>query len=238
MARSHRCIAAATLAVAMLAGSPGAAAQVARSGGNANAQVLEQMQQLASERTALQAENERLKGELADVKKERDSLKSGQQSLDRRARESAAALAQSKAERDSSAEELTQTKAKMQELIAKFRETIQKLREVETGSATAKQSLAAREHELKICVDHNVALYRLNDQVLTHFEAQGFWSRMAQSEPFTRIKRVQNENLIDEYRTRAQEQLAPSAKPSPNDTSSATPASSAAPAQPDAASSH
>lgn len=239
MERSHRWVAAATLAVAMLAGSAGAAAQVARSGGNANAQVLEQMQQLASERTALQAENERLKGELAAVKKERDSLKTGQQTLDRRARESAAALAQNKAERDSSAEELTQTKAKMQELIAKFRETIQKLRELETDGATTQQSLAAREHELKTCVDHNVALYRLNDEVLTHFDAQGFWSRMAQSEPFTRIKRVQNENLIDEYRTRAREQLAPGAKPSPNDTGSAPTAGSSTPAAPaDAASSH
>ena len=239
MERSHRWIAAATLAAATLAGSPGLPAQVARSGGNANTQLLEQMQQLASERTALQAENERLKGELADAKKERDSLKSGQQALDRRARESAAALVHSKAERDSGAEELAQTKAKMQELIVKFRETIQKLREVETDGATAKQSLATREREVKTCIDHNLALYRLNDEVLTHFDAQGFWSRMAQSEPFTRIKRVQNENLIDEYRTRAQEQLAPGAKPSPNDRGSAPPTGSASPvAPPDAASSH
>lgn len=229
MERRHRWIAAATLAAAALAGTAIAPAQVSRSGGNANAQVLQQMQQMASERTALQAENERLKGELADAKKERDSLKTGQQALDRRARESAAALAHSNAERDGGAEELAQTKAKMQELIGKFRETIQKLREVEADGATARQSVAAGERELKTCVDHNLALYRLNDEVLVHFDRQGFWSRVAQAEPFTRIKRVQNENLIDEYRTRAQEQLTPGAPPT-----SPTPPT----APPDAASSH
>jgi hypothetical protein len=102
----------------------------------------------------------------------------------------------------------------MDELIAKFRETVQKLREVESDGVTAKQSLAARERELKGCVDHNVALYRLNDEVLTHFDRQGFWARLSQSEPFTQIKRVRNENLIEDYRTRAQEQRIAPADPS------------------------
>ena len=238
MKRRHRWVAAATLAATTLVGAAVAPAQVARSGGNANAQLLEQMQQLASERTALQAENERLKGELAGVKKERDSLKAGAQTLDRRARESTAALAQSNAQRDSSAEELAQTKAKMQELIAKFRETLQKMREIETDDATQKQAVATRERELKTCVDHNLALYRLNDEVLTHFDREGFWSRLSQAEPFTQINRVRNENLIVEYRSRAQDQLAPVAKPSSNDTSTTPTTNSPAPAPADATSSH
>ncbi len=39
------------------------------------AQLMQQMQQLASERTALQAENAKMKKELADLAKERDTLK-------------------------------------------------------------------------------------------------------------------------------------------------------------------
>jgi len=214
MDRCLRRIAALAALLATLAGAPPAPAQVARSGGgNANAQVLEQMQQLASERTALQAENQKLKSQLADLTKDRDALKSGQQNVERKAQGAAAALAQSTSAREATERELAQYKSKMEELIAKFRETVQKLREVETEGATAKQSLAARERELQACVDHNVALYRLNDEVLTHFDRQGFWSRMAQSEPFTQIRRVRNENLIDDYRSRAQEQLAPGPKP-------------------------
>jgi chromosome segregation ATPase len=208
------------LAVALLA-VVDAHAQTARSGGGPNVQLLQQMEELASERTSLQAENQRLKGELADVKKERDSLKAGQQTLAHQARESAAALAQSASQRASSEQELTQLKAKMQDLIAKFRETIQTLREAESQGAAAQQTLATREHELAACKTRNAALYTLDGDVLTHFEKQGAWACVARAEPFTRIKRTQLENYVDEQRTRANEQhiAPPPATPDRSNTS-------------------
>jgi chromosome segregation ATPase len=196
------------LIVTALAGA--AQAQTARTGGAAaNAQMLQQMQQVASERTALQAENEKLKGELADVKKERDSLKAAAGGVERRSKEDAAALSRSNAQREASNQELTQTKAKMQELIGKFRETIAKLRESETDGTSAKQALAVRERELQTCVDHNQGLYRLNDEILTHLENQGAFTRVAQAEPFTKIKRVQLENYVDDSRAHAQDLSVP-----------------------------
>jgi chromosome segregation ATPase len=192
-----------------------AVAQTARSGGNANAQLMQQMQQLASERTTLQAENEKLKSQLAAATKDRDALKAGQQTIERRAKDSSAALAHSNAQRDATEQELTQLKGKMQELIARFRETVGKLRDTEAESAANKRTLQVREHELSVCADHNGALYQLNDEALTRLEKQGFWSRAAQQEPFTKIARIRNENFADEYRARAKEQLLPpSAVPS------------------------
>ena len=179
-----------------------AAAQTARSGGNASAQLVQQMQQLASERTALQGENDKLKKQLADITKDRDALKAGQQAVERRAKDATAALASSNSQRATTEQELTQTKSKMQELIARFRETIAQLRTTESEGTAAKQALAAREREFSKCVEHNNALYKLNDEVLTHYEKQSAFARMAQIEAFTKIKRVQNENLIDEYRGR------------------------------------
>jgi chromosome segregation ATPase len=205
-------------------------AQTARSGGssNANAALLQQLQQVASERTSLQAENEKLKSELADVKKDRDALKAGQQTLDKRARDASAALVHSNTQRESSDQELTQTKAKMQELVAKFRETLQKRREVETEGTTAKQAVATRDRELSTCIDHNVALYHLNDEVLTRLEKQGVWTRVAQAEPFTKIKRIELENDIDDYRARALDQrIAPK-----TDSGANSPSGVAAPSSP------
>jgi len=205
MDRLPRWIASAACLAAALSGP--VMAQTARSGGNASAQLVQQMQQLASERTTLQAENEKLKGELADVKKERDALKAGQQTLDRRAKDAAAALAHTRTQSESTDQELTQTKAKMQELIGKFRETIQKLRDTEAEGASAKQTLATRNHELSVCTDHNMALYQLDDEALTHLEKQGVFARVAQAEPFTKIKRIQLENFVDESRARAAAQV-------------------------------
>jgi chromosome segregation ATPase len=197
--------------------SVSAQAQTARSGGGASAQLLQQMQQLASERTGLQAENAKLKKDLEDMRKERDALKAAQQAVDRRAQLSASSLKESLAQRQSSDQELAQTKDKMQQLIAKFRETLQTLRAVETDGTAAKQTLATRDQDLKRCVDRNLALYELNQEVLTRLESQSVWTRVAQTEPFTRIKRNQLENLVDEYKARADDQkLAPTpAGPAP-----------------------
>jgi chromosome segregation ATPase len=206
---SYRVAAAIALAVVLL-GVESAQAQTARSGGNnANAQLLMQMQQLASERTSLQAENAKLKKDLEDMRKERDTLKNGQAALVNRVKASEANLLKESAARNqASSQELTQTKEKMQELVAKFRETLQNMRQIEAETTTTKQTLATRDQELKTCIDRNMALYKLNDEVLTRLEHQGGLSRVARAEPFTQIKRVQLENLVDEYKSRADDQRA------------------------------
>lgn len=182
-------------------------AQTARSGGSGggqSAQLVQQLQQLASERTSLQAEQAKLKKELEDVKKERDTLKAGQAAGNQRARaETEAVLARGAKEREQSEKDLAQAKQRMQELVDKFRETAQTLREVETDRATVKDAYAQQTRELDACVASNNALYDLNGEVLTRFEDQGFWSGLAKAEPFTKLKRTQLENLIDGYRTRA-----------------------------------
>lgn len=199
------------LSVALLTGvfAQQASAQTARSGGSsaANAQLMQQLQQLASERTALQAEQARMKKEIEELRKERDSLKAGQAAASQRARaESDAAVARGARDREALEKELAQTKQRTQDLIEKFRDTATTLREVETDRATAKQALARQGQELQACVDSNLALYKLNDEVLTRWDQQGMWSRVAQAEPFTRLKRTQLENLIDGYKTRADDQ--------------------------------
>jgi len=214
--------AAVTLSLTMSA----AHGQSARSGGGASAQLMQQMQQLASERTSLQAENAKLKKDLEDMRKDRDALKKGQQALDRRAKTSEGSLKEVLSRRDTSEQELTQTKEKMQQLVAKFREVAQTLREAETQQNSTKQTLAAREQDLKVCVDHNQALYKLNDEVLTRLENQGMWSRVASAEPFTRIKRTQLDNYVVESKARADAQRLPAvsaAAPSSAAPSSAAP---------------
>jgi len=197
-----------TLALALLCAAiiQPASAQTARSGGGGgqNAQLVQQLQQLASERTAMQAEQARMKKELEDLKKERDTLKAGQSGLAQRARaESEAVAARAAREREPLEKELAATKARMQELVDKFRETAKVMREVETDRATVKQALAQNTLELNACVESNKQLYALNDEILTRFSDQGFWSAVTEAEPFTRLKRVHLENNIDRYRTAA-----------------------------------
>ena len=191
-----------------------ATAQTARSGGGASAQLIQQMQQLASERTSLQAENARMKKELADMTKERDALKTGRTNVDRRVQASEAALARSAQDKTNAENETARLKERQQELVTKFRETAQTLKDVETERAAFKQSLATRDTELAQCAARNDALYKLNGEILTRMDATGPLSRLASLEPFTRLKRVQLENLHDEYKYKADEQRVSVAAPS------------------------
>jgi chromosome segregation ATPase len=195
-----------SLLIACLALTGTAVAQTARSGGSASAQLMQQMQQLASERTALQAENAKMKKELAELTKERDTLKAGRAALDQRSRASEAASARNAQDKASADAENERLKERMQELVAKFRETAQTLKDVETERGTFKQSLTARDAELGQCNAKNDALYKLNDEILTRMGAQGTFSRLASLEPFTKLKRVELQNLVDEYKYRAGDQ--------------------------------
>jgi len=184
-----------------------ARAQEARSGGGAvSAQLVAELQQLSAERTSLKAANTQLERQLAAAEKERDALKKGAQATDLRVKTGQAALARSNAQEAASEQKIAQLQAGMQQLIAKFRDLADTLRKVEIEDATTKQTLAMRQSDLATCSQHNQALYRLDDEVLTHFERQGFLSRLASDEPFTRIKRTQLENFAIESRGSADDQ--------------------------------
>ncbi len=181
-----------------------ARAQESRGGGGAvAAQVVAELQQFSAENTSLKAQNAQLKQQLAAAQKERDALKTGQQSSVSRMKSSQAALARSTAADASDQQRIAAMQASMQQLIAKFRELVETLRKTEIEDTTAKQTLAMRQQDLSICTQRNQALYKLDDDVLAHFERQGFWTRLASDEPFTRIERVRLENYADETRGRA-----------------------------------
>jgi chromosome segregation ATPase len=188
---------------ALLALTPAAQSQTARSGSGPSQQLVQQMQQLATERTQLQEELTRTKKELDDTRKERDDLKKGQQAIEVRAKSSSAALAQSATQKAATEQELTQTKARLQEIVNKFRDTITTFRQVEAEGTTAKQNLATRDQQLKVCSDRNAALYKLNGDILTSWEHEGSFARAARAEPVTKIKRVELENLLDDYQDHA-----------------------------------
>ncbi len=185
-------------------------AQAARSS-SGNAQAMQQLQQLAAERTKLLADNAKLKADLEATRKERDELKKKQDASERRLEGNDGAVARANAKSDSLGHELEREKAKLTEIVAKFRELAGQLREVESERSTMKTSLAQRDVELKQCVDRNLSLYALNGEILDRLEHRSAFTPASALEPFTKLKRIELENLIDGYQTRADEQRPPSA---------------------------
>jgi regulator of replication initiation timing len=180
-------------------------AQAARTGGGANAQLMQQFQQAVSERTQLQAENAKLKKELDDLKKQLGTAQQQATASKAGVDRSQAAVVAARAANDRTEKSLEDSKARMQELVGRFRETITTMRGIETERNQLQQQVAAGQSAYDKCAETNYALYQINSEVLDRYAHQGAFSYMARSEPFTRLKRTQIENLVLEYRQRADE---------------------------------
>jgi chromosome segregation ATPase len=192
-----------TVAVAL--GASSAYAQVERSGGGETQKIMQQYQQLAAERTQLQAQLADLKKKLdeananfAAVKKDRDNLKV-------HPGVSPALLAEANAGRASAEKTLEQSKVRMNELIARFRDMAQTLKDTESDRNKARQEVAATKDDLGRCAMDNAQLADLSSQVLNRYEHVGLFTRASANEPFTQITRTRIQNYADEYREKAEQ---------------------------------
>jgi chromosome segregation ATPase len=196
----------ASLALAALVAAAPAAAQVARSGGGESQKFMQQYQQLAAEKTALQAQVAQMKkdldaaqAELAAAKKERDALKAHSAA----SAAAAAQLAQVTASKETAEKGLEQYKQRMTEIVDKFREMAANLKAVEAERTQLHTDLDARNHAYDKCAEDNLQLYEINGEILNRYEHVGPFTKVSSVEPFTRITRTRIENLVDEYRERA-----------------------------------
>jgi chromosome segregation ATPase len=193
------------LATFGLLGAGTTSAQVQRSGGGEAQKIMQEYQQLAAERTSMQAQIAQLKkdldaskSDLAAMKKERDALKGHSGGL-------AAAVAQSNAAKLTAEQGLEQSRQRMNELISRFRETGQNLKQMEAERNAAKAELSERNRAFDQCAENNVQLFEINKEILDRYEHVGLFTRASAGEPFTKLTRTRIENLVDEYRARAEE---------------------------------
>ena len=202
--------------VALLALTAGlsARAQVERSGGGEMQRIMQQYQQVAAEKTALQAQVAQMKkdldtaqADLASTKKERDALKARVGT----AAAAAGAVAQLTASRDAADKNLGAYKQRMEELIGKYREIATNLRQVEADKGNLNKQLGERNAAFDKCARDNTQLYQITSEVLDRYEHVGLFTKVSATEPFTRITRTRIENLADEYRQRALENRVPKA---------------------------
>ena len=61
----------------------------------------------------------------------------------------------------------------------------------------------------------NLQLYKYSVELMDRYKNKGVWSGVAQMEPFTGLKRVEIENLLDEYRDKLEAQKAESTSAKP-----------------------
>jgi cell division protein FtsB len=183
---------------------PYAQAQTQRSG-NETQKFMQQYQQIAAEKTALEAQAAQMKkdldstqADLAAARKERDALKL-------RAGGTSAQFAQLTAGKEAAEKSLEQLKQRTTELVARFREMAVNLRDVEADRAKLRNDLAERSAAFDKCAEDNLGLFEVNSQILDRYEHIGVFTKVGTADPLTKIARTRIENFVDEYRARALE---------------------------------
>lgn len=199
-------------AFVLLAWALPAAGQTVRSGG-ADPRLMQQVQQLQGERAALQSENAKLKAQLEELRASADSGGAAQRALEQRAAAAEQASRRLAASQEAASESAARTRAQLDELVVKFRETAQALKDAESERNALRDRRQEDARALDTCRAHNAELLRINDEVLVRLENTGFWSKLAADEPFTRLKRIELENLASDYRARASELNVPPLTP-------------------------
>lgn len=173
--------------------------------------VQEAQKQAEEARARAESEKAAVEGQLADVQKKAKAVEAGvaqerrrsadlQQKLDAMTRDHATA----DAERRSLAEKLRQAQAQIEQATAELarREDALNARasEIAALQSSGRQGAAA----LAVCEEKNGALVGVATELMEKYRDVGFWEALKRREPFTRVRRVEVENLLEEYRDRVE----------------------------------
>ena len=139
------------------------------------AKVQRMLRQMALERDTLQTENLKLKGEIEALNKKVGDVK----------KSSEAALGKSRGNYTS--------------LNENFQTTTQNLLKVEADKNQLQETIGEQAQLLVSCEDNNAKMVQINRELLARYEKKGALDVMLQREPLTQLKRVEIENIAQEY---------------------------------------
>ncbi|MGQ9687015.1 MAG: hypothetical protein ACUVT2_12020 [Thiobacillaceae bacterium] len=172
-----------------------------------------QLQQAQAQLNALEQEKARLSQSLAAAEKARDAAQGrlGRLNRDlaqeRRQREALQKdLDLARQEAATLKTQLDQERARLAETRTSLAETQARLRDTDADKRALETVKARQEREIGLCEERNKALYAIGRDLMTRFERKTCNEILAEGEPFTGLRRVQTENLLERYRDQLDEQ--------------------------------
>lgn len=164
------------------------------------AKLLEDLNKVQASSEAVESEAARLQGEVKASKRQQLSVTKELTLLKER-------LATTE-------QRLSETQKTLTETTAKLTETTRTLQQTDTEKRNLEAVKVRNEGDLTSCERKNVALYQVGRSLMDRFERKTCGEILAQKDPFTGLKRVETENLLEEYRDKLDEQKW--IKPPPN----------------------
>jgi ABC-type transporter Mla subunit MlaD len=133
------------------------------------------LRQMSQERDALQAENTKFKSEIEELNRKLGSLKKSSEATLAKSREGNAVLSEN------------------------LQKTAQNLRQTDAENTQLQATVVDQAQLIESCEAKNAKMVQINRELLEHYEKKGFFDAMLQREPLTQLKRVEIENITQEY---------------------------------------
>jgi len=173
--------------------------------GEADARLQALVQQLTVERAALQAENGRLEGEKEDLEESVEKLEKALAAERKELKKTEGQFGAEKMRSDAFEQQNGQLRDRLQELADRYRELAEVLSQVE--SQRDELIALAQDYDARVvlCERNNDNLYTVVDELISAYKNKGVFRTLLEKEPFTQLKRVQVENMMDEYRYLAED---------------------------------
>ena len=95
---------------------------------------------------------------------------------------------------------LAETEKKLADNMALQRATADKLAQTESAKKQTEQQLTGNRDDLKLCQTHNGSLYTLGREMMQKYRDKSCQDALAQAEPFTGLKKIEVENLMETWR--------------------------------------
>ena len=171
--------------------------------GQGMAALEEEKQAIEARADGLLKEKERLASENKGLKTKADSLAASMATLEKGRASSEARAASCETKSAQLTERLTKTEAARDELDRTQKQTFRSLQDRE-------KDLKTLDKKYDQCAEHNVRLYGISGELLKRYEQKGILGTMLQKEPFTQIKKVELEKLVQDYKERIDRQRAES----------------------------
>jgi hypothetical protein len=117
-------------------------------------------------------------------------------------------------ENDALKTRLADTEKQLADSVALQRATAQTLAQTESAKKQTEGGLSGKVRDLQSCQTHNGSLYTLGREMMQKYRDKSCQDALAQAEPFTGLKKVEVENLLEIWRDRLdREKLGASGKP-------------------------
>ncbi|MGE3772682.1 MAG: hypothetical protein AB7I32_07130 [Gammaproteobacteria bacterium] len=157
------------------------------------------LRQLAQDKAAADAELVKLRAENAQLKK---GAKAAESALAERTADLESATRETsgvKGRLTRTTGRLERVTGQLREVVAKYQDKAATLRQTEAERAELDAQLAATRRQLEDAEEKNLALYEINKDMLTRFAQEGPWDGLLRKEPFSGLKGVEIENLVQDY---------------------------------------